>query len=103
MNGGRSLARKGVGLVVVLALLAVLVLEGRRSAARDRDREDATTNQTAPIVVVKTRPDGTIECSDLTSAPSDEGTLVYYWTGPRLRTAVCKPAPAGGVVGLGGV
>ena len=101
MNGGRLLAVKGVGLLVLLALLVVLVLVSRPSAAPDRNSKDATTNETTPVVVVKTRPDGTIACSDLMSAPGRGGTLVYHWTGPRLQTARCKPAPAGGVVGLG--
>ena len=100
MNSSRSLAWKGVGLLTLLALLVVLVLvNGSSASAPGRDRKDAPTN---PVVVIKTRPGGAIECSDLTtSAPGREGTLVYQWTGPRLQTARCEPAQAAGMVGLG--
>ena len=97
MNSDRSIVTK-VGSLVLLTMLGVLVLIDRPSAAPDRGPK---AERAATTVVVKARSDGTIECSDLSSGPGPEGTVLYHWDEDGLRTARCRPVHLGGTIGLG--
>lgn len=101
MNGDRVSVQKGLWLLVLLTSLVALVLVARPPAASDVAGNEPAAESPAPIIVVKTHPDGAIECTDVASGPGGEGILLYHWSGPRLQTTRCRPAPAGGLIGLG--
>jgi hypothetical protein len=100
MRNNRSSVEKIVAVFVLVAAMVALVLVSRSSASPDAHRGETSSTQSPAIVVVKTGPDGTVECNDLSSGARDEGTLLHYWAGRSLQTTRCRPATAGGVIGL---